>query len=63
MRQWLAERFNPERFGSRAPSVAVSMNVGALMLDALRQPRPSRPLASTRSLPSPALKLLAPHGG
>jgi hypothetical protein len=37
-RQWLAERFDPERYGSRVPGVAVQVNVGELFLDALRQP-------------------------
>jgi hypothetical protein len=36
-RQWLAERFAPEQFGQKS-SVAVTANVGQLMLEALRVP-------------------------
>jgi hypothetical protein len=64
MRQWLAERFDPEHYGSRVPAVAVKMDFGALMLDALRRPIETlRPLAHTEPAPppSPALKLLAPY--
>lgn len=37
-RQWLAERFAPERFGQKGNAVQVNLSVGALMLDTLRQP-------------------------
>jgi hypothetical protein len=43
-RQWLAERFNAELFGTRPANINV--NIGALMLDALRQPMPP-PLHAT----------------
>ena len=39
-RQWLAERWNAAEFGQQ--KVGVSVNIGTLMLDALRQPLPAR---------------------
>ncbi len=41
-RQWLAERFNSAQFGGMKGQVNVSF--GALMLEALRQPPPIRPV-------------------
>jgi hypothetical protein len=37
-RQWLAERFAPDRFGQKANAVQLNVSIGSLMLDALRQP-------------------------
>jgi len=50
-RQFFAERFNPEQFGTMKPQVSVS--IGTLMLEALRQPPP----------PPPALPALLLSGG
>ena len=37
-RQWLATALDPARFGTKGPTLQI--NVGALLLDALRQPMP-----------------------
>jgi len=37
-RQWVAERWNARELAAKGATVAVQVNVGALMLDALRQP-------------------------
>lgn len=37
-RQWTAERWNARELGAKTANVAVQVNVGALMLEALRQP-------------------------
>lgn len=36
-RHWMAEKYSPEQFGTKPPSLTV-VNAGALMLEALRQP-------------------------
>lgn len=51
-RRWLAERYNPREFG-KAP--AVQVNVGVLMLDALRQPAELRVTASVIADVEPSL--------
>jgi hypothetical protein len=59
-RHWLAERFDPERFGSRVPSVAVQVNVGELMLEALKQPiEKLRTLAATADNGPRALRAIS----
>jgi len=56
-RQWMAERFAPEQFGTR-PSI--NLNIGALMLDALRQPieslAPARIVAPLEAIVTPLLE-------
>lgn len=40
MRQWLAEKHNPEQYGSK---VALTTSVGVMLLEALRAPAPPPP--------------------
>jgi hypothetical protein len=43
-RQWMAERFDPQMFGEK--NGQVNVNIGQLMLEALRQPPPVRALVA-----------------
>ena len=47
-RQWTAERWAPDMFGAKGTSV--TLNIGHLMLDALRQPPPPRPFLATATV-------------
>lgn len=43
--QWTAERWNREELG-QAKAGSVTVNLGVMMLEALRQPAPARPVIS-----------------
>jgi DNA-binding transcriptional ArsR family regulator len=53
-RQWVAERWNARELAAKPASVAVQVNVGALMLEALRQPVSALPIALETAIVAPA---------
>lgn len=57
-RQWVAERWNARELASKPANVALQVNVGTLMLDALRQPVSVLQSALDTAIPAPA-KLLS----
>ena len=53
-RTWVAERWNARELASKGPSVALQVNVGTLMLEALRQPAIDALPAITSAIAEPA---------
>ncbi len=54
-RQWVAERWNARELASKSATTAVQINVGALLLDALRQPIESLRAIESARTPEPKL--------
>lgn len=56
--QWVAERWNAAEMGTKPAGASLTVNIGSLMLDALRQPIPApSAIASAIAIPADVLSI------